>query len=56
MLLSEGAHDTGLVLFNTEIHAMNKGTFYLIRIGMAIVEMAQSRFTKRLLALKQPML
>ncbi len=55
MLLSEGAHDAGLVLFNTEIHAMSKGTFYLIIFVMVIVEMVQSRYQRRLLTLKQPM-
>jgi len=54
MLISEGAHKSGLILFNTEIHAMSKGTFYLIIFVMVIVEMVQSRYQKRLLALKQP--
>lgn len=54
MLLSEGAHKSGLVLFNTEIQAMSKGTFYLIIFVMVIVEMVQSRYQKNLIALKQP--
>ena len=53
MLISEGAHKSGLILFNTEIHAMSKGTFYLIIFVMVIVEMVQSRYQKRLLALKK---
>ncbi|KAG1660456.1 UPF0053 inner membrane protein YoaE [Nymphon striatum] len=52
MLLSEGAHKSGLILFNTEIHAMSKGTFYLIIFVMVIVEIVQSRYQKRLLSLK----
>ncbi len=54
MLLSEGAHDANLTLFGTEIHAMSKSTFYLIIFVMVIVEMVQSRYQKRLFALKQP--
>ena len=54
MLLSEGAHDAGLILFNTEILAMSKGTFYLIIFVMVIVEMVQSLYQRRLIALKQP--
>ena len=54
MLISEGAHKAGLELFNTEIHAMSKATFYLIIFVMVIVEMVQSRYQKRLLALKKP--
>ena len=54
MLISEGAHKAGLMLFNTEIHAMSKGTFYLIIFVMVIVEMVQSRYQKNLIALKQP--
>ena len=53
MLLSEGAHDAGLTLFGHEIHAMSKGTFYLIIFVMVIVEMVQSRYQKRLLSLKK---
>jgi len=52
MLLSEGAHDAHLQLFDNEITAMGKGTFYLAIFVMVVVEMVQSRYQKRLLALK----
>ena len=52
MLLSEGAHDAHLKLFDTEITPMSKATFYLIIFVMVIVEIVQSRYQKRLLALK----
>lgn len=52
MLLSEGAHDAHLHLFGHEITAMGKGTFYLAIFVMVVVEMVQSRFNKRLIAMK----
>lgn len=52
MLLSEGAHDAHLKLFNAEITAMSKGTFYLAIFVMVVVEMVQSRYKKRLMAMK----
>ncbi len=52
MLLSEGAHDAHLHLFGSEITAMSKGTFYMAIFVMVVVEIVQSRFQKRLLAMK----
>ena len=52
MLLSEGAHDAHLHLFGTEITAMSKGTFYMAIFVMVVVEMVQSRYNKRLMAMK----
>ena len=52
MLLSEGAHDAHLHLFGNEITAMSKGTFYLAITIMVIVEVVQSKYQKRLLAMK----
>lgn len=52
MLLSEGAHDAHLHLFGSEITAMSKGTFYLAIFIMVVVEMVQSRYQKKLIAMK----
>ena len=52
MLLSEGAHDAHLRLFGAEITAMSKGTFYMAISVMVVVEVVQSKYQKRLLAMK----
>jgi len=52
MLLSEGAHDSHLKLLSQEITPMSKGTFYLVIFVMVIIEIVQSRYQKRLIALK----
>ncbi len=52
MLLSEGGHLSHLSLFDTEITPMSKGTFYLVIFVMVIVELVQSRYQKRLIAMK----
>ncbi len=52
MLLSEGAHDARLHLFGAEITAMSKGTFYMAISVMVVVEVVQSKYQKRLLAMK----
>lgn len=52
MLLSEGGHISHLTLFGTEIEPMSKGTFYLAIIIMVVVEMVQSRYQNRLIAMK----
>lgn len=53
MLISEGAHDAHLKLFNSEITPMSKSTFYLVIFVMVVVEIVQSRYQKRLLSLKR---
>jgi len=52
MLLSEGGHLSNLHLFDTEITSMSKGTFYLVITVMVVVELVQSRYQKRLIAIK----
>ena len=52
MLLSEGGHLSHLELFGTEITAMSKGTFYLVIGVIVVVELVQSRYQKRLIAIK----
>ena len=52
MLLSEGGHLSHLTLFGATIDPMSKSTFYLAIVIMVLVEMVQSRYQKRLIALK----
>ena len=52
MLLSEGGHLSHLHLFGSEVTAMSKSTFYLVIGVMVIVELVQSRYQKRLIAMK----
>ena len=52
MLLSEGAHDAHLHLFGSEITAMSKGIFYMAIFVMVAAEMVQSRYQKKLIAMK----
>ncbi|MCK5903606.1 MAG: hypothetical protein KAG28_10730 [Cocleimonas sp.] len=52
MLLSEGGHLSHLSLFGTAITPMSKSTFYMVIVVMIIVEIVQSRYQKRLIAIK----
>ena len=52
MLLSEGGHLSHLHLLDSEVTAMSKSTFYLVIGVMVIVELVQSRYQKRLIAMK----
>ena len=48
MLLSEGGHLAGLVLFGGEVHAMSKATFYFVISVLVLVDLVQSRYQKKL--------
>ena len=48
MLVSEGAHKAHLYCFNHEIHAMQKSTFYFVIVIMVLIDIAQSRYQKKL--------
>ena len=48
MLLSEGAHHAHLHFFNHEIHAMQKSTFYFVIVVMVLIDIAQSRYQRKL--------
>jgi predicted tellurium resistance membrane protein TerC len=50
MLVSEGAHQAHLNLFNHEIHAMQKSTFYFVLAVLVIVDLVQGRYQKKILA------
>ena len=53
MLLSEGGHLAHLKLFGNEVTAMSKTTFYFVITVLVLVDVVQSRYQKKLLALKQ---
>lgn len=50
MLVSEGAHHAHLHLFNHEIHAMQKSTFYFVLGVLVLVDVVQGRYQRKLLA------
>ena len=51
MLLSEGGHLAHLHLFGNPVEAMSKTTFYFVISVLVIVDLVQSRYQKRLIAL-----
>lgn len=50
LLISEGAHQAHLELFDHAIHAMSKSTFYFVIAVLVAVDLVQTRYQKRLLA------
>ena len=50
LLLGEGGHKAHLKLFNYEVHAMSKATFYFSIAVLVIVDVIQSGYQKKLLA------
>ena len=53
MLVSEGGHLAHLKLFGSEVHAMTKTTFYFVIAVLALTDVVQSRYQKKLLRAKQ---
>ncbi len=53
MLLSEGGHLAHLHLFGNEVTPMSKTTFYFVIVVLVLVDVVQSRYQKKLLALKR---
>lgn len=53
MLVSEGGHLAHLSFFGHPVEAMEKSTFYFVIAVLVIVDLAQGRFQKKLLAQKQ---
>ena len=53
MLVTEGGHLAHLHLFGQEIVPMTKTTFYFVIIVLVLTDLVQSRYQKRLIALKQ---
>jgi predicted tellurium resistance membrane protein TerC len=48
MLVTEAGHLANLKLMGNEVHAMNKSTFYFVLIVLVLVDVAQSRYQKKL--------
>ena len=53
MLITEGGHLAHLHLWEHEITAMSKATFYFVLAVMVIVDVVQSRYQKKLLAMAE---
>lgn len=51
MLLSEGGHLSHLTLFGNEITQMSKATFYFILVIIIVIDVVQTRYQKKLLAM-----
>ena len=52
MLISEGAHKAHLKFFGNEITPMTKTTFYFVISILVLIDIAQSKYQKKLLAKK----
>ncbi len=52
MLITEAAHLSHLVLFDAEIEAMSKATFYFIIFILVIIDVVQSKYKKKLSQMK----
>ncbi len=50
MLVSEGGHMASIALFGQHVNAMAKSTFYFVLLVLIVVDVAQSRYQKKLLA------
>ena len=48
MLVTEAGHLANMKLMGSEIHAMNKSTFYFVLVVLVLVDLAQSRYQKKL--------
>ncbi|MBT8132002.1 MAG: tellurium resistance protein TerC, partial [Gammaproteobacteria bacterium] len=53
MLITEGGHLTHLKLFGNAIVPMTKTTFYFVIVVMALSDVVQSRYRKKLLVEKE---
>lgn len=53
MLVSEGGHKANLSFFGHEVHAMNKTTFYFVIAVLILMDVAQGRYQKKLMAEKK---
>jgi predicted tellurium resistance membrane protein TerC len=49
MLLTEAAHLSHLTIFEQEIHAMSKATFYFVLVILIVVDIVQTKYQKNLL-------
>ncbi len=53
MLVSEGAHKAHLSFFGNEITPMSKGTFYFVIVVLVLIDIAQSRYQRKLHKMKE---
>lgn len=53
MLLSEGGHLAHIKLFGNPITPMSKTTFYFIMVVLILVDLVQSRYQRKLIAIKE---
>jgi len=53
LLVSEGGHLAHIRLFNYEVEAMQKSTFYSVLAALVLVDIVQGRYHAKLLAQKQ---
>lgn len=53
MLLTEAGHLSKLTLFDSEIHAMSKATFYFVIFVLVIIDIVQSQYQKKLSKIKE---
>lgn len=55
MLISEGGHLAHMKILGTEVQQMTKATFYFVIVVMALSDVVQSRYQRKLLREKQIM-
>jgi len=53
MLISEGGHLAHMKLFGTEVQAMTKATFYFVIVVLAVSDIVQSRYQRKILREKE---
>lgn len=56
MLISEGGHLAHMKILGTEVQQMTKATFYFVIVVMALSDVVQSRYQRKLLREKQRMI
>ena len=52
MLVSEGGHKAHLAFFGYPVEAMEKSTFYFVIGVLIVVDIVQSKYQKKLLAMR----
>ena len=55
MLISEGGHIAHLTLFGYVVEPLSKTTFYFVIVVMVLIDIVQSRYQKKLMAIKARM-
>jgi predicted tellurium resistance membrane protein TerC len=55
MLISEGGHLAHMKILGTEVQQMTKATFYFVIVVMALSDVVQSRYPRKILREKKAM-